>query len=693
VTRNAHITVDMNSKTPESRNARRSVTTVLVAMLVAVLGFLPIINLIPGGHQAPWYAAAVSGWISGSAIVIGVGVVLAILSRRFKPLWRDRALDRLVDRWRERPHRAALVVAIVGLALFLAIAHGVFDQRPLFIDELTQALQARIFADGMLWRASGPHPEFFSSLLMADVAGRHFSQFPAGGPAMLVPGVLLGAPWIVDPVYAAIGIVAFAAFLRVAEPRAGIAMSATVLLAFAPFTLFMSGSQMNHVPTLMWILLAMASLARVMTSGLPRPVFAFVSGLAFGCAATIRPVDALAFALPAGAWYLARALRDTRRWRDALAAAAGVAIPITLLLWVNHETTGKALLFGYQLVWGKSHNLGFHAAPWGMVHTPARGLELINSYLLQLQTYLYESPLPSLLPVIGALALTRKLAPFDRYLLASDGLLLAAYFGYWHDGAYLGPRFVYLLLPTLALYTARFFPLVRDRFGSGLAYRTIVYAAMCSVLIAATILVPLRARQYASSQTSMRRDVGAAAATAGVSHALVFVRESWGSQLIARLWALGVSRGETEMLYRNIDACMLEHRIDSLERVNVRGAVARDQLQLLLPDSSRLVKSPFSPDSSERYLRGYPYATECIGRINSDRGGFTLLLPTLLARRGDNVFARDLGARDSLLIREYPTRSLYLLRPQSAEVGAELRFYALTRDSLSRAWGSEGDDQ
>ena len=503
----------------------------------------------------------VSGWINGSAIVLGTGLVLAIFSRRVDVLWRDRALDRLVDLWREWPYRAALVVALIALALYLEIAHGVFGQRPLFIDELTQALQAQILASGALWRASGPHPEFFSSLLMADAGGRHFSQFPAGGPAMLVPGVLLGAPWIMGPLYAAIAVMAFATFVRIAEPRPGVAMCATVLFAFAPFALFMSGTQMNHVPTLMWIVIAMAAMAHVMTSDVPRPGFAFLNGIALSCAATIRPVDALAFALPAGAWYLARALRVRRHWRDALAAAGGIAIPLAVLLWINHETTGKALLFGYELLWGKSHGLGFHPSPWGMVHTPARGLELVNSYLLQLQTYLFESPLPSLLPAIGALALTKKLEVFDRYLLASSGLLLALYFGYWHDGAYLGPRFVYLLLPTLALYTARFFPLMRDRFGTGLPYRTVVYAAVCSVLIAATTLVPLRAHQYANSQTSMRRNADSAAAAARVDHALVFVRESWGAQLIARLWALDISRSETEMLYRSIDACMLEQRL------------------------------------------------------------------------------------------------------------------------------------
>jgi hypothetical protein len=658
----------------------------IVAILVAVLGFLPIINWIPGGHQAPWYAAMVSGWISGAAIALGAGLVLAIFSRRVSFLWRERALDRLVDLWRESPLRVALVISMIALALYLWIAHGVFGGRPLFIDELTQALQAQILAGGALSRPSGPHPEFFSSLLVADVGGRHFSQFPVGGPAMLVPGVLLGAPWIMNPLYAAIAVIAFAAFVRIAQPCPGVGLSATIVLAFAPFTLFMSGSQMNHVPTLMWIAIAIATMAHVMTSATPRPGLAFVSGFAFACAAAIRPVDALAFALPAGAWYLARAVGNAPRWRAALSAAIGVAIPLAVLLWVNRETTGRALLFGYELLWGKDHGLGFHPAPWGMVHTPARGVELINSYFLQLQTYLFEAPVPSLLPVIGALALTKKLGAFDRYLLASNGLLLALYFTYWHDGAYLGPRFVYLLLPSLALYTARFFPLVREKVGGGLAYRTIVYAAVCSILIAGATLVPLRARQYASSQTTMRRDADSAAASAHVDHALVFVRESWGAQLIARLWALDISRSETEMLYRSIDACMLDHRLDSLESANVRGAAAFAQLRPLLADSARLLKSPFSPDSSERYLSGYSYAAGCAASIDADRRGFTLLLPLLLARGGDNIYARDLGTRDSLLVREYPTRPLYLLRPPSANVGAEPHFYALSRDSLARAW-------
>jgi hypothetical protein len=665
---------------------RRSIAPRLAALFIAAFGFLPIANWIRGGHEAPWYATVAGGWATGSAIVIGIGLVLAILSRRATFLWRKGLLDGIVAFWRDHPRRAALVVSLLALAAYLSIARLVFSGRPLFIDELTQVLQAQIFAAGSLWRHVATHQEFFSGMLVADFAGRHFSQFPAGAPAMLVPGVLAGAPWISDPIWGAIAVMAFAAFARVAEPRPGVAMGATVLFAFAPLALFMSGTHMNHAPALMFITIAMAAMARVMTTGASRPAMALLNGLALGCAATVRPVDALAFALPAGAWYLGRALRDPKRWFEAAAAGAGVALPLATLLWVNSRTTGSPLLFGQELLWGTSHSLGFHAAPFGMAHTPARGMELINIYFLQLQTYLFETPLPSLFPAAAALALTRRFEALDRYLILSSALLVGLFFSFWHEGFYLGPRYVYLLLPLFALYTARFFPLFEERFGTGLAYRTAVYGGVSSAVMAAIMLVPLRAHQYGNSQTTMRWDPDAAAAAAHVDHAVVFVRESWGAQLIARLWALGISRSETERLYRSIDACVLDHALDSLESSGAHGTMALARLRPLLADSTRLARSPFSPDSSERYLSGLVYSAGCTAHIDADRDGFTLLMPLLIARGGANIYARDFGPRDSLLLREYPTRPIYLLRPPTTRIGDAPRFYPLSPDSLWRAW-------
>jgi hypothetical protein len=310
---------------------------------------------------------------------------------------------------------------------------------------------------------------------------------------------------------------------------------------------------------------------------------------------------------------------------------------------------------------------------------------LINLYLLRLQTYFLETPVPALIPAIGALALSRRFDRFDRYLLTSSALLLGLYFAYWHDGFYLGPRFVYLLLIPLAIWTARFFPLLRDRFGAGLAYRTAVYASLTAIVIGVLINVPLRVRQYSNGLLTMRWNADSAAAAAGIENALVLVRESWGAQLVSRLWALGVPRSETELLYRRIDACQLESAIERLENSNVRDTAAVAALRPLLADSARLVGSPFSPDTTEQFLPGSRYSQRCVTRIRDDQGGFTVLTPLLLARGGNNVYARDLHARDTLLLGKYGGRPMYLLKA-GTKVGELPRFFPLSRDSLERAW-------
>jgi hypothetical protein len=655
------------------------------AMVGSAFGFLPIVNWIPGGQRAPWYSTFLSEWLSGSAIVVGVGVVLAILSRRMSGVWRDGLGESITERAHRRPFAFGLAISFGAFTICAVVATRVFSRVPISIDELVQLVQAKTFASGRLWVPASPTPEFHSVLNMVDLNGRYYSQFPPGGPALLAIGMLMGAPWLIGPLCAAVSVAAFWAYLRVVEPRKGVAVGATTLLAIAPFAVFMAGSQMNHVPTLMFVLLAMAAMARVMASLTPMPAFAFANGLALGCAATIRPVDAFVFALPAGVWYLVLALGARARWRDAVAAGVGVAVPFAAMMWVNAHTTGSPLLFGYQVLWGSSHDLGFHRAPWGVSHTPARGIELVNLYALRLQSYLFESSIPSLVPALGALCLTRRLDRFDRYLLVSSALLVGMYFTYWHDGFLFGPRFVFSLLPILTLWTARFPALVRERFGVGLAYRGTWYGFGVAASLAVFVSIPARAREYAHSFLPMRFDYLAPAREARVENALIFVRESWGTQLMARMWALGVPRSETELLYGKVDACVLETRISQLERSEVRDTAAFRVLAPLLVDSAKVVKSPYSPDATERYLPGSGYTPPCVRRIEEDRAGFTLIAPLLYRDWGTNIYARDMHDRNQALIRQYPGRAVYLLRPASSETGVIPQLYPLRADSIMAA--------
>lgn len=652
---------------------------VVAAIIVAGLGFLPIANWIPGGHAAPGFPLLLEGWLSGTAICLGVGAVVAILLRG----------RRLAAPALDAPEGTGLDPATVGIlalaaVLYLVVARLVFSGRPLLIDEIIQVFQARIFAAGRLWLPAPAHPEFTSSMHLIDT-GRVYGQFPAGGPAMLALGSLLRAEWLVGPVTGVVSAWAFARLLRLVEPRRFVRRLALALFALAPFVVFMSGSHMNHVTSLMWLMLATAALFGAVSGGEPRLLPALGCGFALGMAATIRPVDAFAFALPAGLWFLGRTIRRPARWRALVAAGAGVALPVAALCAVNWVTTGAPLRFGYTVMWGGSHGLGFHAAPWGDLHTPARGLELLNLYFLRLQSYLFETPFPALLPAIAWLGLGRDHDEADRFFLVSGALLCLLYAAYWHDGFYLGPRFLFALAPALALYSAR---AVAMPVGNPQARRALGAALVTGVLVGLVVLLPIRVRQYQQGMISLRWNPDAELERAGVRDALVLVRESWGSELLVRLWALGVSRPAAEHYYRAIDPCVLEQTIGGLERSAADSTQALAALEPLVRDSIRLVRSDESTDPTLRRLPGFEYTPLCNERLAEDASGFTLFPPNLLSRRADVRFARDLHGRDSLLLAGYHG-PVYLLKPSSPAVGAVPQFRPVRVDSLWRVWRQE----
>ncbi len=701
---------------------------ILAAAVVAALGFLPWVNWVPGGYELPGYPSLLAQWASGTAIAAGGGIVLAILSRRILWLWPARDAERF-GAWAEtHPAAAVGLAAAVAGGLYATVARLIFHGRPLLIDEIVQVRQAQIFASGHLWLPVRAHPEFFSSLHMVDAAGKVYSQFPPGGPALLALGVLTGATWIVGPLCGVISVLAFGSFARIAEPNRRIAVAAAGLFGLAPFTMFMAGSHMNHVTALTCILIGAAALVhatadpgaagRAGADPAPGPRshgrtrtrwLAFLSGLGFGAAATIRPVDALAFAAPAALWYLWRALREPHRWPDAIAAFVGVALPMSAMFYVNAHTTGAPLLFGYQVLWGPDHDLGFHPAPWGEPHTPGRGLELINLYFIRLQDYLFETPIPALLPAVGALAMTRRVRPADRYMLASCALLATLYFAYWADGNFLGPRFVYALAPALALWTVRLPSLVRDRVqvalrpaGATFVFRATVFGLAVSAVIAAAADIPLRAHEYHNNFQTERWATPEIAAQSGVHDALVFVREGWEEQLVARLWALGVSRPHVETLYRAVDVCRLDSATTALEAVAAHGGTAGavrvdpyPQLAPLLADSARVEGRRLGPGANAHIEAGYPYSPHCLRRVEETAAGITPLAP-LLAVGGSsdrNIYVRDLHARDSLLLAEYPDRPIFLLRPATAAPSAMPAFSPVSRDSLVAEWKAEAHEQ
>lgn len=658
----------------------------LIAVCILALSLLPIAGLIPGGESDPEYVGRLIDWAYGLALCAGLGglAVFIVRSRRRE---RGVAIPAPVTAAARGSAGAAFlwIVALASFAVYVLIALQVFSGRPLLIDEIVQVLQARWYAQGQLAVPTPPAPEFFSIMHLVDLGDLTYGQFPAGGPAMLALGSLVGAEWIVGPVIGALSVVLFARLLALLEPGATRIWhrAATCAFALAPFGAFMFGSHMNHATALLWLLLATVALGLATASDDAPPMWGFITGIALGVAATIRPMDGVAFALPAAGWLLWRARLGVRPLAALLLSGVGVALPLAALFYVNSRTTGSPLLFGYDLLWGKGHGIGFHRSPWGPIHSPQRGLELISIYFTRLSVYLFETPFPSLLPAAVALWMRPTLRPLDRYLLVSAGFVVVGYWAYWHNGFYLGPRFMLPLLPVLVLWSARLPTAFTERFAPGSLPRLALGVTLGTGITYAAVSVALvRVPQYRNGMLSMRVDIGRESAAAGVHDALVLVKESWGSQVIVRMWARGISRSDAEILYRTVDVCRLETTLRGLEGAHVTGAEALRQLIPLQADSSRLLTTTRSPDYTERMLPDLAYPPVCEAGIAGDRRGFSPLAPWRLAKDG-NVYARWLPGREAEIASQYPGRPVYVLDRASSELGAPFIWQRLGAEVLA----------
>jgi hypothetical protein len=154
-----------------------------------------------------------------------------------------------------------------------------------------------------------------------------------------------------------------------------------------------------------------------------------------------------------------------------------------------------------------------------------------------------------------------------------------------------------------------------------------------------------------------------------------------------RLWGLGVSHPDGEKLYRGVDACVLEEAITALELDGVSSAAATDRLMPLTVHSRRLETREVAPGSNVRVLPGLEWTPRCLRRLEATGSGAMPLAPLMVREPGDeNVYLRDLGERNALMLDRYPGRPVYLLRRASADAAAQPRFFPLNPDSLRDAW-------
>ena len=280
-----------------------------LAILLALLAFLPWANWLGVTRAVERIAnrEAVLEWLLWLAAVLPVVLIVTAF-------WGQR-LDERLEPWRKKIIAVPTAGFALALALVLALATallsgGLFKHSPHLVDTIAQLFQARIFSGGSLTAPAPDHFEFFNASHLVRHGGRWFSQYPPGHPALLSIGLLFGAPWLVNPIFAAgtVLLVYGTARRLIGEARARIA---AVLYVISPFALFMSASFMNHVTTGFFLALALYSVTRALLEDEGR--WAILAGLSLAAAATIRPLDAAAWGMVLGAWIVYR-----RAWQSAL---------------------------------------------------------------------------------------------------------------------------------------------------------------------------------------------------------------------------------------------------------------------------------------------------------------------------------------------------------------------------------------
>ena len=279
------------------------------------------------------------GW-QGALLLAAAVWVVAVLGRSVKGPRRHSPPTTRHSSLVVRHSSLLLVLFTFGVALHVAV--DVLARLPHVQDSVTYLFQSQTLAAGHLTAPapplSGPDaaPHFAQEFLLVR-DGRWFGKYPPGYPALLAPGVLAGAPWLVNPLLAALTVALVSALARrlgnyeLRTTNNGLRGRpavvplplttdhwplitvywplTTLLLATSPFFLVMSGSFLAHPAELFWTVLFMLAWVRALP---PRPRangrhrrWAIAAGLAFGALFLTRQITAVTIGLAFGGGWLA----------------------------------------------------------------------------------------------------------------------------------------------------------------------------------------------------------------------------------------------------------------------------------------------------------------------------------------------------------------------------------------------------
>jgi hypothetical protein len=352
-----------------------------------------------------------------------------------------------------------LVVVLCALFVFLLtniISNFIYRHVPRVHDEIDYVFQAKIFQLGRLYVPSPCGREFFDFSHMIN-NGRWYSQYTPGYPLLLLFGLIIGAPWLVNPLLATFSIILLY-FLgkEIFDERIG---RLTALLGAASIWLIlMSSTMMSHTSSFFFTSFFMLFLFRSLRH--PTMGNGMLAGLGLGMAFLIRPYNAALIAIPLLIYY---AFRQAPRFRHTLKNLSGFAavmlLAVAILGAYNFLTNGHPLRMGYEVAYGKEHGVGFGKTGYvDYAYTPLVGKDQIVANLKALNRDVLSWPLTSfwaLLPLFWVGVMRKDYRQKNILLLASFFSLVVGLYFYWGTYVFIGARMFFEAIPIFFLLSAQ----------------------------------------------------------------------------------------------------------------------------------------------------------------------------------------------------------------------------------------------
>ncbi|MDR4496971.1 MAG: glycosyltransferase family 39 protein [Candidatus Scalindua sp.] len=429
---------------------------------------------------------------------------------------------------------------VTSLAVILSIFS--YERHPHIADEVGYLLHAKYFANGMLTMPAPPVQEAFNIDLMQYEADRWYSPVPPGWPAILSLGVIIGAPWIVNPILAGINVLLAYTLIRALYDR-NTARISILLLSVSPWYLFMSMNFLTHTFTLTCSLVGAVAVIRARRTG--KILWGCIGGIAVGMLFQVRPLDGLVIASLLGLSVIGIIGGKRLKITSIGAFALGAIFLGLVALSYNNHLTGNPLknpinAYADKVFRPNANALGFGpdrgldtSEGWAHDPFPGHGLldVLVNSNLntFSVNIELFGWSTGSLI-LMALMFFSGRKRKSDYLMITVIVLIVGTYSLYWFSG---GPdfsaRYWYLTIIPCVVLTVRGIHVLTDKIRLD-SERTIndssivVLGVLLVISLTLINFFPWRAIDKYHHYRGMRPDIRHLANEYGFGKSIVLIR-------------------------------------------------------------------------------------------------------------------------------------------------------------------------